>query len=512
MGRKIDDSFVDALSALTLTEAVVVGPRGPIATSAVDTAGHRVFPRFPPEVTRALSSAESFFGPAELEIPSYAGYRLGQRPIGTGQDRFRSYLFVGNMDGDSASPIHVVSFVPRFQIDQGALYSTLGLAATSLVVFALLLFIGWRLVVRFTKPLTALTAAAGRVGRGELSTRVPVDDAEELQALAVAFNEMIERLATARRLEERRARELKARSEELATAYGELKTAHEDLHAAQTKLLEASRLAGMAEVATNVLHNVGNVLNSVNVAAGVLQEVLGNSKVSSLRRIAALVPEDPEERRRFFAEDPRATKVGAMVKLVASAMDEEHERMESELATVKQSIDHIKGIVRSQQRMAAFRGITELASMSAVLDAAVSLHAWGRDDAQIDKQYSEVEPLLVERHRVMQILMNLLSNARHAVESLPPKERRVTLRLFEEAGVVVVEVSDNGVGIDPDALSRVFQHGFTTKADGHGFGLHSAANAASEMGGSLMVESEGRGKGATFRLQLPRRDASEAAA
>jgi signal transduction histidine kinase len=64
-------------------------------------------------------------------------------------------------------------------------------------------------------------------------------------------------------------------------------------------------------------------------------------------------------------------------------------------------------------------------------------------------------------------------------------------------------VRDNGVGIQPNHLAKIFAHGFTTRAEGHGFGLHSSANAASEMGGKLTVASEGFDCGATFTLEIP---------
>ena len=66
-----------------------------------------------------------------------------------------------------------------------------------------------------------------------------------------------------------------------------------------------------------------------------------------------------------------------------------------------------------------------------------------------------------------------------------------------------MEVTDNGEGIPKENLTRIFQHGFTTKKTGHGFGLHSGSNAAREMGGSLNVRSDGTGTGATFILELP---------
>jgi len=73
-----------------------------------------------------------------------------------------------------------------------------------------------------------------------------------------------------------------------------------------------------------------------------------------------------------------------------------------------------------------------------------------------------------------------------------------------------ISVCDTGVGIEQENLTRIFSHGFTTKADGHGFGLHTSALAAKAMGGSITAHSEGSGKGATFIIELPLNSAKQA--
>ena len=113
----------------------------------------------------------------------------------------------------------------------------------------------------------------------------------------------------------------------------------------------------------------------------------------------------------------------------------------------------------------------------------------------------------VEKQKVLQILVNLMRNARDALVESGRQGPAIDLahpnRRRSDEKKVVIEVIDNGVGIEEENLTKIFSHGFTTKRHGHGFGLHSSANAAKEMGGNLTAHSDGPGRGAVFTLELP---------
>ena len=83
------------------------------------------------------------------------------------------------------------------------------------------------------------------------------------------------------------------------------------------------------------------------------------------------------------------------------------------------------------------------------------------------------------------------------------RERVLTLSRRVVDDMVEISVKDNGVGIPKENLRKIFQHGFTTRSDGHGFGLHGSAIAATQMHGSLSVDSAGDDQGATFVLRVP---------
>ena len=129
--------------------------------------------------------------------------------------------------------------------------------------------------------------------------------------------------------------------------------------------------------------------------------------------------------------------------------------------------------------------------------------ALSRHDVEVIREFETVPPLNVEKHKILQILVNLLRNAKHACQDSGRADKRMTVRVANGDGRIRISVMDNGVGIPPENLTRIFNHGFTTRKDGHGFGLHSGALAAKEMGGSLTVHSDGPGQGAAFTLELP---------
>ena len=131
--------------------------------------------------------------------------------------------------------------------------------------------------------------------------------------------------------------------------------------------------------------------------------------------------------------------------------------------------------------------------------------AFDRHGIDLVREFAENLPSArVDRHKVLQILINLLRNAKHAMDATVDRTKRLVVRVgLGTSGTVKITVIDNGVGIPAEHLNKIFNHGFTTKKDGHGFGLHSGANAAKEMGGCLTAQSDGPGRGAEFNLELP---------
>ena len=280
----------------------------------------------------------------------------------------------------------------------------------------------------------------------------------------------------------------------------------EALDRAQHELVDTARRAGMAEIATGVLHNVGNVLNSVNVSASLVAESVRKSKIGNVERVAKMLTENETRLAEFLTTDPKGKQVPAFLTTLSAHLLEEQTRALKELDSLTQSVEHVKTIIAMQQNYARVTGIHETMSVVDVVEDALRLNAisFTRHEIRVRREFESKPTATMERHKVMQILVNLLTNAKHALDKPEVKDKTLVVRVaLNGTEFVRISVVDTGSGITPESMARLFQHGFTTKPQGHGFGLHHGALAAKEMGGSLTAHSEGEGCGATFTLEIP---------
>ncbi len=354
-----------------------------------------------------------------------------------------------------------------------ALGSTLAASALVLTVIVLVL---QRQVVA---PLGRLAAHAVRLGKdGDLAARLSDERDDEIGVLSREIDSMVEKLAESR-----------------------------------ARLVRTAHLAGMSEVATEVLHNVGNVLNSANVAAEQVELQVAQSRSGDVSRIARLLEEHEHDLAEYLTRDERGRALPTFLGLLASTLESERTRLRTECRSLSASLDHMRELVMQQQAHASGSTVREPVSLCDQVELALRIGQDEGDGAiEIVRRFdADLPPVAVSKHRLLQVLVNLLKNARQSVRAASAGEKRIEIVLARTGSGVRVEVRDNGVGIAPEHLTRIFAHGFTTKSGGHGFGLHSAANAAREMGGSLVARSEGAGRGATFVLEIPVAEAAVAA-
>ncbi len=279
-----------------------------------------------------------------------------------------------------------------------------------------------------------------------------------------------------------------------------------ELEESHKQLLEVSRRAGMAEVATSVLHNVGNILNSINVSTTIIADRLKKSKGGNVTKAASMMEQHATDLGSFLSEDVKGKQLPGFLKQLGAQLTEENASLLYEVSALAKNVEHVKDIVAMQQSYGKVSGVAEQIKVTELVEDALRMNASAliRDDVQVFREYAEGLPEInVEKHKVLQILVNLIRNAREACDESGSLDKRLTIRVSNGSDLVRIELIDNGVGIRAENLTHIFNHGFTTKKDGHGFGLHNGALAAKQLGGSLSVHSEGPGKGATFALELP---------
>ena len=404
--------------------------------------------------------------------------------------------------------IHVGLSLESYDRNSRQVYLRTGLLAVACVFLGLLASIFF--ARHFVQPILGLQSVVEQIAGGDLKARAHITSQDEIEQLAGAFNTMAdailhrdEALSEAKVDLERRVDD---RTRELREQIVAKDHAHAELADAQKRLIDLSRLSGMAEVATGVLHNVGNVLNSVNVSATIVGDHIRESRVRQLGELVRVLQDHQSDMDDYLKNDSRGQRMIPYLAGLSKHLEEERGLLGKEVASMSQHINHIKEIVATQQTYARSSGVYEKVALTEVMRDVVGIAQAGMERHSIDlhTECEQLPPINTDRHKVLQILLNLLRNAKDAIKESANPARQITVRMHrvnEER--VAICVADNGIGIEPENMVRIFSHGFTTKRDGHGFGLHSGALAAKQLGGSLTVESEGTNAGSVFTLELP---------
>jgi two-component system NtrC family sensor kinase len=407
---------------------------------------------------------------------------------------YGEYLAVARLHGPEWN---FVTVLPKSVVSAAAIRSAryvLLFGVASLLLELLIMY--WVLRQEISRPLQALTQATHAVAAGDFQVKLASAREDELGVLAIAFRKMADKVQQ-REEELRKANEgLEHRVEERTR---ELKQVHQ-------QLIQTARQAGMAEIATNVLHNVGNVLNSVYTSAQLAKERVGGLRLEQVSRVANLLEENQANLSTFLTQDERGRKVMPFLGRLGENLREEREELITLLDDVGRYTEHIGDIVKVQQNHARTPRMNEPVVLSGLVEDALRINAAAllRHHVKEERYLDALPPMLLDKHKVLMILVNLISNAKYAMDETPVEQRLLRMKV-ERSGSnrVRIEVRDTGMGISPEMLTRIFQYGFTTRKDGHGFGLHSSALAAQELGGTLTVHSDGPGQGATFTLELP---------
>jgi signal transduction histidine kinase len=404
------------------------------------------------------------------------------------------YVAVSRLRGPDWSfatvlPARLVS-EPAFQ---AARYVLL-LGVLSLLLELVIMY--WVLKGQITRPLLAFTQATDKVADGDFQVQLDTSRGDELGQLARAFQLMAHQV-------QQREEALRQANEGLEQRVEERTRELKEIH---LQLVQTARRAGMAEIATNVLHNVGNVLNSVYTSAQVAKERMTGMRLEHVSRVAGMLQERQEDLSTFLTQDERGKHVLPFLNKLGQNLLDERTEVAALLDDVGRYTEHIGDIVKVQQNYARTPRLHEPVALEDLVEDALRINSAGlaRHQVKVQKHLAPLPPVLTDKHKMLMVLVNLVSNAKYAMDGVTPAERLLTVKLEQQApDRLRVSIHDNGMGIAPELLTRIFQYGFTTREEGHGFGLHSSALAAQELGGSLHVHSDGPGHGATFTLEIP---------
>jgi signal transduction histidine kinase len=345
-----------------------------------------------------------------------------------------------------------------------------------------------RMASAITQPLKKLSESADTIAKGDYTSPITLSSDDEVGALAGSFEIM--------------RKTIKRYTNNLEQMVAE-RTAQ--LKAAQKELVEKAHKAGMADIATGTLHNVGNILNSVKTSSQMISDIMRESQVASFHKANGLLRQNMAQIDEFILANPKGKKLLQYYLKLDESLAEESSQIWTHLKRLTGKIDTIAEVIAAQQSYAGASSLTEEFTLPEIIEDALtmqmnSLEAYG---IRVEKRFASLPTKVwVQKTKLVHVLINLINNAKDAMQETPPDSRTLSIIVEHDGNAAYIKVRDGGYGIAAENLQKIFSHGYTTKKNGHGFGLHSSANYMTEMHGEMWAESEGVGKGAQFVLKF----------
>jgi len=345
---------------------------------------------------------------------------------------------------------------------------------------------------------------------------VSFDDVTELEEANVALSNIVKELERSQTQIMNQNVELDHTNQSLVVEIAERKKVESEREVLNRRLQEASRQIGKAEVAASILHNVGNVLNSVNVSVGLIHKTLQRIPVDKFGRIGQMVQDHMNDLSVYLAQDEKGKQIPTYLIKLAEQVSTNFAGVEKELDSLGSNVDHVQRIITSQQGLATTQVLLEPVQLTDIVEQALAINrdTLERGGIAVVREYAALPATMSDRHQLLQIMVNLINNGIHVMNAVPGRAHRLTVTIGyhpESRERTQIQVRDTGIGIKPDNFKRLFTQGFTTREGGQGLGLHSSCIAAKLLQGALSAASEGEGQGATFTLDLPLRQVSLAA-
>lgn len=329
--------------------------------------------------------------------------------------------------------------------------------------------------------------------------------------LGIAITAYRWRMKNIKAYSKRLEKEVSDRTSELNSKNKDLENALQQLEEARDELVQKAHKAGMAELATGVLHNVGNILTSVNTSASLIGDTIKQSRIKRLTEANTILREHIDRLEEFISDNPKAKKLMQYYLKLEEPLRKEQSKILQQSQRLIDKIGLINEVIAAQQSYASAGMHADRISLSDVIDNALALQSGSieKHGLTVEKSIQDVDPVIVQRTKLIHVLVNIFKNAKESMAGNPAKEKKISIKVWQDDCYIYLSVTDNGSGISRKYLDRIFTHGFTTKKSGHGFGLHSSANYMTEMGGKIKASSKGKGEGATFTLFFPRKDTEQ---
>jgi signal transduction histidine kinase len=307
----------------------------------------------------------------------------------------------------------------------------------------------------------------------------------------------------------RHGRRLKARLQECLQNNGDLErhqqSEEQERQQLQEHLARMTGRAAMADTATGVLHNLGNVLNSVNTSLALARDHLAALPADALRKSCDLLEQNHQDLPGFLTSHAKGQKLPVFLQEIAKRLCATEAGLQEEMARLNEKVEAMREVISAQQRYASHHEHLEELDLQQLVEDALVLNATsiGRHEIKVVRLFRPLPSIMANKAELLQILINLYQNAKDAMAAAQLEERVLRIELSQDDTGVLLQVTDNGMGIPAGQLTRLFEFGYTTKARGHGFGLHSSARFMEKMGGCIWASSPGEGCGATFSLWFP---------
>jgi signal transduction histidine kinase/DNA-binding LacI/PurR family transcriptional regulator len=278
----------------------------------------------------------------------------------------------------------------------------------------------------------------------------------------------------------------------------------EKLESSYQKLAEQAHREGMADISSEILHNTGNILNSVNASVHLMKDVIDNSAINDLIKANRMLEENLDDIEDFINHNPKGKKLFHFYIGLGSSFTELQNQLLHYINRLDNKVQSINEIIAAQQNYAGVIEIMEELDITSVVNDAIKLFSESLDNyrIQVVKEYRDVPKVMAQRMKLFPILINIISNAEEAMFDNPEKERKLIFTIHGDSQGKYIRVTDNGCGIPADSLDKIFKNGSVIQNDHYGFGLYRCAKYMSEMGGKIWAESPGPGKGTTIVIQF----------